>query len=417
MADLSTLLSGQIFPEDAEATYGQILPLKRTQQGGLAMAWPGMVHDAVNGVGDALVTPYNAMHGMSGDDLTNHGTQMALTLMGQGYSMGKPAGTLGIFGGMGAKTANTSKLLRAVDMEHQMTNAGIPEDGVREAVHSATGWFRGPDSKWRFEIPDRNADLDTRLMNTKAMINDEGKAGFGKTIPYSVSETGDNFAYGFNERSLVMSDVLKHPELYEAYPHLAELPIRPLPAEAIARGVRGAMESKPMPYTALAPNFGGPMLSTLLHETQHHIQDSEGFAGGGNSQNYLPRDFDEQMKSTQQSRDDAWNAIKRQGVNPIYAAQARKLNAEGTYVSPYLQQHYDMIAHAPELLKQFEDSQGKLEILHDAQKAAWQRYANQAGEVEARMVQDRHATGAYDLPPWTSGEHIPYEQQEVNFRK
>jgi hypothetical protein len=51
---------------------------------------------------------------------------------------------LGIFGGRMAKTADLNALARAERM--------AAENAPRESVWNETGWFQGPDQKWRFEI-------------------------------------------------------------------------------------------------------------------------------------------------------------------------------------------------------------------------------------------------------------------------
>ena len=89
----------------------------------------------------------------------------------------------GIFGGALAKTADHAALARA----GEMAAAGHGAD----AIWKETGWFQGPDQKWRFEIPDNQSQM------------------------YTVKE---------GERPL--SDVLHHNKLYEAYPDAANTQVR-----------------------------------------------------------------------------------------------------------------------------------------------------------------------------------------------
>lgn len=87
------------------------------------------------------------------------------------------------FGGINAKTADMAQLAKAREMEEQ--------GEAREAIFRETGWFRGADGRWRFEIDDSGA----RILPEKAR---EGQ---------------------------VLGDVLEHPALYEAYPELSGYPI------------------------------------------------------------------------------------------------------------------------------------------------------------------------------------------------
>lgn len=57
-----------------------------------------------------------------------------------------------IFAGPAARTANRAMLRRAQDMA---------ESGAdRRAIWDETGWFRGPDGQWRFEIDDSGAGCE-----------------------------------------------------------------------------------------------------------------------------------------------------------------------------------------------------------------------------------------------------------------
>jgi hypothetical protein len=56
-----------------------------------------------------------------------------------------------MFGGKGSKTADLDMMHRAMEMRAK---------GVRpETVWNQTGWFRGPEGMWRYEIPDYDAHM------------------------------------------------------------------------------------------------------------------------------------------------------------------------------------------------------------------------------------------------------------------
>ena len=56
------------------------------------------------------------------------------------------SGVAPIFGGAGAKTAPLGQLDLAKELD--------ANDFSREQIWESTGWFRGVDGEWRFEIPD-----------------------------------------------------------------------------------------------------------------------------------------------------------------------------------------------------------------------------------------------------------------------
>jgi Large polyvalent protein associated domain 23 len=144
-----------------------------------------------------------------------------------------PKGSLGVFGGKLAATADKRKLLDAMQLELN----GVP----REHIWNETGWFKGTDGEWRFEIPDTGA----------------------KVIPGMAGEVGR------------LEKVLEHPELYKAYPQLRDATVD------ITAGRGGEYSGwKGRPEIQLGEDaMHNPELA--LHETQHAIQDIEGFAKGG----------------------------------------------------------------------------------------------------------------------------------------
>jgi hypothetical protein len=168
-------------------------------------------------------------------------------VQGGGLAMGDaPAGSLGMFAGRRAKTADLGLLDEAKRLKSS------PDD-----IIDRTQWFRGPDQKWRFEIPDDQAKL--MLDATNRLY----------TAP--------------------LEDVLIHPELYAAYPDFKTMLTRvdltnPNPS------VYGAY--LPTGYGAARQiNLNRSSLGTMLHEVQHAIQQRENFATGGNVDMMSPSNF------------------------------------------------------------------------------------------------------------------------------
>ena len=145
-----------------------------------------------------------------------------------------------IFAGPGAKTAD----LASLNVARRLEAAGASADEIL----ANTGWFKGLEGKWKFEIAD-----DTSRFSTGPMTG-------GKTVK--------------------APDVLDHPALYEAYPFLRNTTVSPLPAD-VPRNTVGMFQGPSNPS-------GGKMYldprarrDTSLHEMQHGIQEHEGFALGG----------------------------------------------------------------------------------------------------------------------------------------
>ena len=98
-----------------------------------------------------------------------------------------------LFVGVKADTADKMKLATAQDM---IANGADPEQ-----VRKDTGWFRGYDGEWRFEID----DFDSSLIENPNLTRheDDGEVYF----------TGK------------LTDIFNHPELYKAYPQLKDINI------------------------------------------------------------------------------------------------------------------------------------------------------------------------------------------------
>ena len=167
-----------------------------------------------------------------------------------------PSGALGTFGGRFAKTADLAAQARAADM------LASGDDAAK--IWQETGWWQGPDAKWRFEIDDSGA-----------AINPEGYRRFEALKP---------------GQKMPISEVYSNPNLAAAYPESANMPLR--------RGISGEGGGSQSPdgfeYTNLNTSFNDDLadqmddaLGVLLHEGQHGVQgwDVEDFAPGG-----VPRD-------------------------------------------------------------------------------------------------------------------------------
>jgi hypothetical protein len=152
---------------------------------------------------------------------------------------------LASFAGEKARTADHEALAKAKGMEA----AGKP----REDIWRDTGWFKGVDGKWRFEIDDSTATLN---------------------------ETG--------KRRNTLEDAVSHKDFFDAYPthkgarglNLSTRMTYLKPESRILRGGeavwRGGWDG-----VGIRDDLGPiETLSGTLHEMQHAAQDAEGFGAG-----------------------------------------------------------------------------------------------------------------------------------------
>jgi hypothetical protein len=156
----------------------------------------------------------------------------------------------GTFGGVKSVKAPTGLLPEA----KRLTREGLPP----EDIWTKTGWFQGPDQKWRWEIDDSAA-----------------------AVNYPADKWGFNRG---GEYPQTVGDFLGHPELYEAYPPAGQINFSQKAPHASMAGERGSFapaEGKVPPRLTLSTTDPEQARSTTLHELQHYLQDVEGFAQGG----------------------------------------------------------------------------------------------------------------------------------------
>lgn len=143
------------------------------------------------------------------------------------------------------------------------------EEAKKDAkvIKMATGWEKGVDGKWRYEMPD-------------AKIKDTIDVG------------GGNIVKRFEEDMLwtdgKLADVIDAPGLFEAYPQLKDVRID---TDAIMNDMPSNGEYNPQTKTITIHADELKYLNSILnHEIQHVIQREEGFAHGGTPEQ-VERDF------------------------------------------------------------------------------------------------------------------------------
>lgn len=151
-----------------------------------------------------------------------------------------------------------------------------------KAIKMATGWERGADGKWRYEIPD-------------AKIKDTMDVGGGQIV----KRYEDDMLWNGGK----LSDVIDAPELFKAYPQLKGVRID---TDAIMNDMpsHGEYDSKTNTITIHADELKY-MNDILNHEIQHAIQGIEGFAAGGSPttiRGEVKKRFNEVTKQIKQLR-------------------------------------------------------------------------------------------------------------------
>ena len=314
-------------------------------------------------------------------------------------------GTRASMAGPKAKTASSKSLALAEAME---------EDGAsREEIWQKTGWIRGADGQWRFEVDDSKAEFrpngDAKLLS---------EPGYRRLVELT-DKWGDSFEKGGEalteaeeaemealqeeysdrvwEKKYELQDFLKHDELYEAYPLLRHTTLR---FEKLDPGVKGKFDKRNGAIILSDSLFGkGP--ETLLHEIQHIIQKYEGFQGGTSPEYWARRDYesgDRLQERLQQEYSDLLNGLTKEEQNDYIRYQEIDGELERLFYSekPGDTEKYDRLdAEHDRLYEKLYPNEwfGKLLDLKRQMENPGEvylgQYINSAGEIEARETASR----------------------------
>lgn len=136
-----------------------------------------------------------------------------------------------------------------------------------KAIKMATGWEKGVDGKWRYEIPD-------------AKIKDTIDVGGGNIVKRNEEDMLWNGGK--------LEKAIDAPELFKLYPQLKDVRIN---TDAIMNDMPSNGEYNPQTKTITIHADELKYLNSILnHEIQHVIQREEGFAHGGTPEQ-VERDF------------------------------------------------------------------------------------------------------------------------------
>lgn len=244
-------------------------------------------------------------------------------------------------GGIKAKTADVGRLADAERMEQGGADS--------ETVRRQTGWYRGYDGKWRFEIDDSKM----RFINHREE----------------------------SRRTWKLDELIRHDALFAAYPELRDYTVLNF---GISDDVEAAF------YPGLNRITLDPRLSraekraALIHEIQHAIQLIEGFTAGATT------DYWRGSLKTAEEKQLELRLRDFDAPDIFFEADMRKLlegtpAAERDAAQTALEKHY---GEAP--VREYVDLYNRLRDLRaEREQDAERAYRNTAGEIEAVDVANR----------------------------
>lgn len=259
-----------------------------------------------------------------------------------------------------------------------------------KSIKLATGWERGADGKWRYEVPDVEVN-----QNAMFSFKDDGSA------------------------VTILSSLVNSKELFAAYPQLEDMPVIFREMEPGLEGgyydglrqihLSDAFLRRENPGLNTKQEISGE--DTIVHEIQHAIQDIEGFARGGHWELRKPDTADHKHL-----RD-----IVREAISFVEFFQNSDLAQTIREAKKYNWAQWESIGpEAQKILLEYLGRKRKVnykdirEYLSNAfdmtlpRKYGKNGYRKFAGEVEARNVEAR-----MNMTPEQRRESLASETQDV----
>ena len=304
----------------------------------------------------------------------------------------------GTFAGVKSATANLAKLATAEKM--------AAKNADRADIWNDTGWFKGADDKWRYEIDDSVSEYRPGRLASK--IREQGGS--------------EPLTQGFQG---YLPDVLDHPGVYSSHPDLKDTVWQSVPPERVG-GMGGHQDGNTLRINQEYSSALKSGKSLTLHEMQHRMQDFEGFAKGGSPSEFNPgmakeardalswrREVDQELSKMVPGSDRiaAENNLVQKyqelgAMDMVPSREARDWASQPYLAEPSAQKELENIVKTYGLDKQ------------TTPRSPMEIYKLLAGEAESRNVQTRMdwtPEQRMATPPWESLD-IPEDQQIVRFR-
>lgn len=315
--------------------------------------------------------------------------------------------------GIGARTADSAALRRAEALEKSGTD--------NETIRQETGWYRGMDGQWRFEIDDSgaafsrsgeaqysadNADYAryTQLMN-RMLTGELTEAEHAELLGLDKKNgsTKKELARRIDEGNATLRDIMQHNALFEAYPEIAETKVK---FADMPSGTAGSYnrETNTITLDTKLKYDANEALDALMHEVQHRVQAAEGFASGTNP-GYWNRgeNYDRAAEKYRDNRARLLNGLSTEDLALYneYRSAEREMGAMLDGSMLYDESRMDALEkRSDELYRELYGKEwfGKLNrydrILGDAGEAVKEFYRSTAGEIEARDTAARRRMSA-----------------------
>jgi hypothetical protein len=280
------------------------------------------------------------------------------------------AGLLGLEAATQSEDANAVSIKPPVQLVERAYKRMAQGDDARDIWRDLRVYF------------DRDGEAKTLLPDTKLTLKPEGIAALNET------DSAGNFV---NE-SIKLKDYIDHPALFNYNPELGERIVKRVSSKDADAGIGG----KYHPDGSISVNMfkdNKTQKSNIVHEIQHMINDSYGWAKGGSDELFSPLRSEAYATSAGQFDRSAraFRSQKREIDTRLAQARAR---GDTEAADEYYQKSQELGAKADEAAATAKQHAYNSEILDP-----YEQYKRLIGEWQSRHAQAIHATGDYKSYP------------------
>lgn len=327
------------------------------------------------------------------------------------------------YAGRNAENADLDVLHEAERYEMQGVDA--------ETIRQKTGWFRGADGKWRWEIDDSGTETDTKwnfLRNPDAKRYNEL---FEKAYLYDTATAEDlnelqildKNLKGVRKSPLYLDEIVRHDKLFEAYPALRDVKVR---FEANTGNKEGSYHPEENEFILRTGLKLEPekLKNTLIHEIQHAIQEQEGFARGANpgywdemiQRGYSRRKNDGRIERARKEYHRIFDSAPEEFKDKVRRINRARLDGDYDAAETVIDELYD--SEYADLWSQLDMAEFEWRSDRGEELNAYDLYRDTAGEIEARDAASRRGLTAEERrgrKPDTGDENTVFADGGVSY--
>lgn len=327
------------------------------------------------------------------------------------------------YAGRNAENADLDALHEAERYEMQGVDA--------ETIRQKTGWFRGADGKWRWEIDDSGTETDTKwnfLRNPDAKRYNEL---FEKAYLYDTATAEDlnelqildKNLKGVRKSPLYLDEIVRHDKLFEAYPALRDVKVR---FEANTGNKEGSYHPEENEFILRTGLKLEPekLKNTLIHEIQHAIQEQEGFARGANpgywdemiQRGYSRRKNDGRIERARKEYHRIFDSAPEEFKDKVRRINRARLDGDYDAAETVIDELYD--SEYADLWSQLDMAEFEWRSDRGEELNAYDLYRDTAGEIEARDAASRRGLTAEERrgrKPDTGDENTVFADGGVSY--